>query len=211
MRRARRLSPSIVVPAITLVLSITRSAPGQVPSCPDASSLHPVAHCGTERWAAKTLSDSKSASIDFSQTPQVMTLTEVNQLTGHCHPGMNLRRTFPEELKIFEVTGWVRCVKKEQDRDYHIAIFEEDAVDAPSMVVEVIDPGCQGAKTSPEHERLVNARAAFMQLTNSKPHDLLGKQVKVTGVGFFDLAHGQTGISSSCMELHPVLTIELVP
>lgn len=210
MRNGRRLS--LVLPlAAMLGLSTVRFAPAQpFPSCPNASPLHPLTHCGTERWAAKTLSDSKSPSIDYANV-QTITLTEVNQKTGHCHPGMSLRRTFPEELQVFEVTGWVRCIKREQDRDYHIAIFEEDADDAPSMVVEVIDPGCNGAKNSPEHQRLVDARASFMQLTNSKPHDLLGKQVKVTGVGFFDLSHGQTGIASSCMELHPVLSIELVP
>jgi hypothetical protein len=70
-----------------------------------------------------------------------ITLTEVNQKSGHCHPGVNLRRTFPEELQVFEVTAWVRCVKREGDRDYHIAIFEENADDPPSMVAEVIDVG----------------------------------------------------------------------
>ena len=38
---------------------------------------------------------------------------------------------------------------------------------------------------------------------------LVGKTVTVTGVGFFDRFHNQTGMADSCMELHPVLTIEL--
>jgi len=33
-------------------------------------------------------------------------------------------------------------------------------------------------------------------------------EVDVTGVGFFDFAHGQTGLAPNCIELHPVLALE---
>ena len=36
---------------------------------------------------------------------------------------------------------------------------------------------------------------------------LAGRTVRVRGVGFYDFAHGQTGRSQSCIELHPVLSI----
>ena len=32
-------------------------------------------------------------------------------------------------------------------------------------------------------------------------------EVDVTGVGFFDFAHGQVGLAKNCVELHPVLDI----
>jgi hypothetical protein len=35
--------------------------------------------------------------------------------------------------------------------------------------------------------------------------------VRVTGVGFFDFLHGQTGVAPNGIELHPVLKIEFVP
>jgi hypothetical protein len=38
--------------------------------------------------------------------------------------------------------------------------------------------------------------------------DLEGLPVTVTGVGFFDLNHLQIGRSRSCIELHPLLSIE---
>jgi len=37
-----------------------------------------------------------------------------------------------------------------------------------------------------------------------------GTTVRVTGVGFFDVNHLQVGRSRSCIELHPILTIERV-
>jgi Peptidase family S58 len=33
-------------------------------------------------------------------------------------------------------------------------------------------------------------------------------EVDVTGVGFFDFAHGQTGLAPNCIELHPVLAFD---
>ena len=38
--------------------------------------------------------------------------------------------------------------------------------------------------------------------------ELRGMVVRVTGVGFFDVNHFQVGRSQSCIELHPILTIE---
>jgi hypothetical protein len=36
-------------------------------------------------------------------------------------------------------------------------------------------------------------------------------KVRVTGVGFFDKIHGQTGAAPNGIELHPVLGIEFLP
>jgi hypothetical protein len=33
--------------------------------------------------------------------------------------------------------------------------------------------------------------------------------VHVTGIGFFDFIHGQTGVAPNGVELHPVLSISL--
>ncbi len=34
--------------------------------------------------------------------------------------------------------------------------------------------------------------------------------VRVEGVGFFDIFHGQIGVAENCMELHPLLKVEFV-
>ena len=33
----------------------------------------------------------------------------------------------------------------------------------------------------------------------------------MTGVGFYDFFHGQTGVAKNCIELHPVLAIKFPP
>jgi len=40
--------------------------------------------------------------------------------------------------------------------------------------------------------------------------DLVDTKVRVRGVGFFDFSHRQNGRSRTCVELHPVLDIEIV-
>jgi hypothetical protein len=55
---------------------------------------------------------------------------------------------------------------------------------------------------SPLLTSLSNAKIQYQMLGS-----LVGRQVRVRGVGFYDFAHGQTGRSESCIELHPVLSI----
>ena len=71
---------------------------------------------------------------------------------------------------------------------------------AETIVVEVVDPAC--ATTSALLTTLSNARGQYQALG-----PLVGRQMRVRGVGFYDFAHGQTGRSESCLELHPVLSI----
>jgi hypothetical protein len=55
---------------------------------------------------------------------------------------------------------------------------------------------------------MARARAAFVhacgQLSSSE-FDYLRGTATVTGVGFFDFNHGQTGVAPNAIELHPVL------
>src|SRR5207248_4168299 len=65
---------------------------------------------------------------------------------------------------------------------------------------------------SPYRDRLVAARRMMNALISdssaNRLDDLRGTMVRVTGVGFFDVNHLQKGRSRSCIELHPILTIE---
>ena len=89
--------------------------------------------------------------------------------------------------------------RNEDDRDVHIALADPNDV-TKTVVVEVADPAC--ATTSPFLTTLSNARLQYQSLGS-----LVGRRVRVRGVGFYDFAHGQTGRSVSCIELHPVLSI----
>jgi hypothetical protein len=82
-----------------------------------------------------------------------------------------------------------------------IGIALADPIDpTKTIVVEVVDPPC--AVTSPLLTTLSNAKVQYQTLGS-----LAGRPVRVRGVGFYDFAHGQTGRSDSCIELHPVLSI----
>src|SRR5260370_29474065 len=73
------------------------------------------------------------------------------------------------------------------------------------MLAEVPSPDCDGSCASRHAEEFRKARAVIMGLGDQvAPVTLV-----VTGVGFFDFLHGQTGAAPSGIELHPVLKIEL--
>ena len=68
------------------------------------------------------------------------------------------------------------------------------------------------ARNSPDRDRLAAARRMVDALVSASSadafRDLKGTTVRVTGIGFFDVNHLQKGRSRSCIELHPILTIE---
>ena len=72
------------------------------------------------------------------------------------------------------------------------------------MIAEIPSPDCAGACASGHTEEFRKARAVI----NALPEQVAGVTVVVTGVGFFDFLHGQTGAAPNGVELHPVLKIE---
>jgi hypothetical protein len=74
--------------------------------------------------------------------------------------------------------------------------------------VEFPDTTCNGASSSPKKAKMRSARSALIaacgQPSSSRFTDLSGRAT-VTGVGFFDIPHGQTGIAPNAIDLQPVL------
>lgn len=153
--------------------------------------------CGVERWPVKTLSDAGANRVDFNNVITT-TITALNQLPAHCS-GLPDARTFAEEFHVYEVSGVVQVTRIEDDHDVHIALADPNNA-AQTIVVEVVDPVC--ATTSAYASILSQARSSYVGLGG-----LVGKTVTVRGAGFYDFAHGQTGRSTSCIELHPVVSI----
>jgi hypothetical protein len=100
---------------------------------------------------------------------------------------------------VYEVVGRVTLTRLEDDHDQHVVIADPND-STQTMVTEVADPAC--AAGSPFLSQLQTARSQFQQQS-----PLTGKLVRIRGVGFYDFAHGQTGRSRSCIELHPILNI----
>src|SRR5262249_1964802 len=171
-------------------------------------------HCGTERWAVKTLTDDDSSSVDM--TPEEQT---VHQLVSKPRPRGTLpqnNRT-PLELKTFKVTAQLVGYKVEaNDQDFHVVIADLDHPNE-TMIVEIPNKGCSGACASGHTDDFDKARQVIIDLIGEftegtrgirRPDQLTA--VEVTGVGFFDFCHGQTGVAKNVIELHPVLSIKQV-
>ena len=95
--------------------------------------------------------------------------------------------------------------KVETDMDYHL-VLRDDA--GKTMIAEIPIPSCVGT-SSPFHDYIVNARAQFdARFTVTASWHYTNTPVIITGVGFFDVPHGQTGAAPTNIELHPVLDVQ---
>ena len=158
-------------------------------------------HCGTERWSVKTLTDFDHNIVDF--TPKEVS---VDWLVSQERPTYLPadQRVGPIETQTYKVRARLVGSKLEKDQDFHIVIADVEETDK-TMIVEVPSPDCAGSCSSGHAEEFRKARAVVAELSNQVP----GVTVVVTGVGFFDFLHGQTGVAPNGIELHPVLKIEL--
>jgi hypothetical protein len=160
--------------------------------------------CGVERWSVKTLSDSRARLVDFDPKD-----TSVRTLRGKRSPGVG--RSDPRingvETTTYRVDAQLVEAKREDDRDIHLVIAVPDNRRA-TMIVEFPDVRCTGAKQSKKLDAMRKARAAFERACGA-PSASSFRQLRgsatITGVGFFDVKHGQRGIAPNGIELHPVL------
>ena len=204
------VGPTGLVTAIALGDAEIRASYRSVSGTQAISVVTPTSglSCGVERWPVKTLSDANAGEVNFG-TVQTVTIKELNQQPVHC-TGIPSVRTFPQEFVLYETTGRITFARFEDDRDYHVALAD---LSEPvyTIVTEVADPNCNGAIQSAFRSLLVQARSAFDSLRGTGSlSSLIGTTVRVRGVGFYDFNHGQTGRSQSCMELHPLTSIERV-
>jgi hypothetical protein len=167
--------------------------------------------CALTRSDVKSLRDRDAARIAFEDAIPT-SVTALNEVRPHCGPaGNRLRRA--EELRVYQVVGRMTRVRRERDRDVHI-VLADLVHPRDRLVIELGDPDTMKARASPYRERLLRARRTFDDLQRELAvvslRELEGRIVRVTGVGFFDVNHLQRGRSRSCIELHPVLSIEPV-
>jgi hypothetical protein len=166
-------------------------------------------HCGTERWAVKTLSDPSAACVDF--TPRH---TTVSWLVSQDGPQRLAEqgRSGTIECQVWELTGQLVEFKAEDDGDFHIVLADLEKPDL-TMIVEIPDPSCTGVCDSPHRAEIVRARENFIQVFGLPPKRFQRMTqtvtVTITGVGFFDFKHRQTGLAPNGIELHPVIGFEV--
>ena len=174
---------------------IVQAMPALGPSC--------GGHCGTERWEVKTLSDVDRGYVRLSPVDATVEQLVQVQADSLAPGGM---RYAPVELMTYRVTGYLGGAFLEADNDWHLVLFGLQNQQV-SLIAEVPDPRCSGACQSGFSENFARARQLLEErLGRPNPSDR-PIVVTVTGVGFFDRRHGQTGSAPNNFELHPVLEI----
>jgi hypothetical protein len=79
------------------------------------------------------------------------------------------------------------------------------------MIAEMPYAGCL-PRTTRDRRAIVTARAGFVRRCGfpSSGWQSLGAVASVSGVGFWDVAYGQTGAARNYAELHPVTGLRLI-
>lgn len=191
--------------ALMLVLSLGAAASVALAGSPDRPA-HASAVCGVERWSVKTLSDSGVSQVNFN--PKDTTISALRAIPAP-HVGFSTPRIAGVETTTYRVKAKLLEFKIEDDRDVHLVIAPSSSP-LKTMIVEFPDTACPGARSSPKKTQMKSVRAALLAgcgpASKSAFTDLQGSAT-ITGVGFFDVKHGQTGVAPNGIELHPVLAL----
>ncbi|MBS2966469.1 putative Ig domain-containing protein [Actinocrinis puniceicyclus] len=206
-RPAALLLAAVAVAATAAVGGATFQHPGEpdheeheaVVFQPDSS----TGSCGVERWSVKTGTDADRALINLQSTTTT-TIAALSALSAPSTLPAN-NRVQPTETTVFRLPATLTEFKLEADSDYHLVLTDGSG---HTMIAEIPDPACVGS-TSPLASSITKARGEFdAKYTPTTSFKTANIPVTVTGVGFFDFLHGQTGVAPNGIELHAVLDIQ---
>ncbi|MSQ25137.1 MAG: hypothetical protein EXR49_02510 [Dehalococcoidia bacterium] len=218
----RSLVSTIVVASILVACSGELDLPTQEnPQSKQATVLRPSpiitsapasgAACGVERWAVKTLMDSDASKVNF--VPKRTTIESLSALPAPSSlPAA--KRVPPIELETYTLLAQVNLLKLEEDSDIHLVI---SSIENPKVTMIAEFPhvtACTLGDLAGQRTSLLNARQDLVSLCgepSSRRFLPCSVSVEITGVGFFDRKHGQTGVAPNAIELHPVLAIRRAP
>jgi hypothetical protein len=181
-----------------------------------------LAAAGHERWSVKTGSDPDAQGL----TGQAPTATTIAQLTALAVPPVLPPdgRSDGAEKTVWQLNATLQGFESEADGDFHLVLADDQG---NTMIAEIPNPV---DITSPSYfaAQISSARTAFdnqfrivenishpaVPAVPAGPQATLGSgfrnvsvPVTVTGLGFFDFAHGQRGVAPNAIELHPVISI----
>ena len=159
--------------------------------------------CGVERWLVKTGTDADVGLVNL-QSPVQTTIASLDSLLAPTSlPPDN--RIQPTETTVFQVQATLTEYKLEADSDYHLILSDGSG---HTMISEMASPSCVGS-SSRLLSGIQNARSEFdARYTPTSSFQTANVPVTITGVGFFDFFHSQTGVAPNAIELHPVLDIQ---
>jgi hypothetical protein len=159
--------------------------------------------CGVERWSVKTGTDADAGLINLL-SPTQTTIASLTSLPAPTTLPSN-NRIQPTETTVFQLQATLTEYKLEADSDYHLTLSDGSG---HTMISEMASPACVGA-SSRLLSGIQNARSEFdARYTPTSSFQTANVPVTITGVGFFDFLHGQSGVAPNGIELHSVLDIQ---
>jgi hypothetical protein len=171
----------------------------QVVAVPNSS----TGSCGVERWSVKTGTDADRAKITLQSTTST-TIAALGALTKPATLPAN-NRVLPTETTVYRISATLTQYKIEADSDYHLVLTDGAG---HTLISEIPDPVCVGS-SSPLLTSIQKSRAEFdAKYIATGSFKTANVPVTITGVGFFDFLHGQTGVAPNGIELHAVLDIQ---
>jgi hypothetical protein len=152
------------------------------------------------QWAYKTGMDSEARGISLVPVP-----TTIDSLLAIPHVKRPSNgRIAPAELTTYELRDvTITSFQRAADGDIHMVLNDEHG---HTLIAEATPPSCTDA-TSPWRAQIAAVRATLDEVVG--PSVLVWGRwtVSLAGVGFMDSAHGQPGVASNGMEIHPILAI----
>jgi hypothetical protein len=99
-------------------------------------------------------------------------------------------------------------MKLEDDSDIHLVIADPTRTGA-TMIAEFPAKSCTAGATPRARTKMNRARTALIAACGAPTGSFrkLNGTATISGVGFFDQIHGQTGVAPNGIELHPVVGI----
>ncbi len=209
LRAPLRVPAALAVAATPFVVaSLTGSSPPQV----QAVERPGVHYCAVFRWDVKTLTDVGAGQVNL--IPVDTTVHDLVNLpwtkTVPTHLPRAGEATFaPVELTTYRIQadldGWKIAA---DDGDIHLVV--RDPATKESMIVEFPDPKCTTKASTVHRDAMTTARHSIEtncpgDTLRTSFHKLTG-EASITGVGFFDKKHNQTGVARNGIELHPALS-----
>jgi hypothetical protein len=158
--------------------------------------------CGEWRWPVKTLSDHRKREVHFS--PIRSTISKFRRRTPPRDLGPYMRRRTKVEFHTWTLHAKPRRARIEGDGDIHLIIVAPNHRHR-TMIVEFPKRSCVASPF--KRKAIARGRRRFINNCGSMSGAwaYLKGSVDVTGVGFWDSVHGQTGVAPNGIELHPVL------
>lgn len=170
---------------------------------PSSVAASPTSACGVELWPLKTLSDPQRKLVKLR--PRNTTIAAIDRLP--MPSSAPTTRSNGYERRVWRVTAQIVQFKLEEDSDIHLILFDR----AHYLIAEMPLGSCLPRATR-DRKAIIRARATFINRCGQPTSgwQSLGAVAYISGVGFWDFPHGQSGHAPNYAELHPVTALRIV-